>query len=343
MNTAICLDKKAIVTNNSGCVIISRLEGEDIDDENDWELAELKYKYLDNQLKKTGMDSKLILGTVQMGLNYGINNHAGKISFEHSRAILSKAFENGITFLDTAEAYGNAHQVIGDFHKLNPSIKFKVITKIPHGIEFGEVEHKVKKYCQELNIDCLEVLMFHSFDSYEKSKQDLSVLESLRKQGIIKHIGVSVYTNEQVDEMLKDDRVTVVQLPFNLLDNETVRGKLLSQLKEKGKTIHARSAFLQGLFFKGADDTNVIYQALSDEIEMIKNIAKQEKTTITNLALSYCLGQRSIDNVLIGVDSVMQLEENIKALNCVLTEEATAKINAIRVNNTDLLNPSLWR
>ena len=57
---------------------------------------------------------------------------------------MSKAFELKIDTLDTAEAYGNAHQVIGHFHKLNPRIKFKVITKIPHGVLVDEIEQKIK-------------------------------------------------------------------------------------------------------------------------------------------------------------------------------------------------------
>jgi len=287
--------------------------------------------------------NKFILGTVQMGLNYGVNNYSGKISFADSCEILTKAYEQGIKVLDTAEAYGNAHEVIGDFHKLHSSVKFKVITKIPHGVPFEEITERVKRYCQDLNVENLEVLMFHSYESYLQNKHNLTALEELQKKGLIKNIGVSVYTNEQIKELLNDNKISVVQLPFNMLDNETLRGEYISLLKEKGKIVHTRSAFLQGLFFKEAVEGNETYRALSDEIDMIKNIAKKENTTVTNLALSYCLSQQNIDNVLIGVDSVIQLEENIKAVNCLVTEEALVKINEIKVENTDLLNPSLWK
>ncbi len=82
-----------------------------------------------------------------MGLDYGINNKLGKISLEESHQILLRAHIYGITTLDTAETYGNAHQVIGDFHRLNPKVKFKVITKIPDNTVFDDVEQKIKKYC----------------------------------------------------------------------------------------------------------------------------------------------------------------------------------------------------
>jgi aryl-alcohol dehydrogenase-like predicted oxidoreductase len=287
--------------------------------------------------------SKLILGTVQMGLDYGINNISGKITFKNSCLILSKAFELEIDTLDTAEAYGNAHQVIGDFHELNPKIKFKVITKIPHDVKAEEIEQKIKTYIKELNVDSLEVLMFHSYDSYENNKQIITVLNDLKKQGVIKHIGVSIYTNSQIETLLLDDNVTVVQMPFNLLDNESIRGDLMYKLKEKGKIIHTRSAFLQGLFFKNSSDNSDIFQKLAKELIAIKKIAHEEDTSISNLALTYCLGQEKIDQVLIGVDSESQLIENINALIYKMNQETIKKINGLKVNNTDLLNPSLWK
>ena len=286
--------------------------------------------------------NKLILGTVQMGLDYGINNSSGKISLENSCTILSKAFELGIDTLDTAEAYGNAHQIIGNFHLFNPEIKFKVITKVPHDVVALEIEQKIKTYIKDLNVDYLEVLMFHSFDSYEKNRSIIAVLKNLKNHGIINHIGVSVYTNNQIEVLLSDDNVTVVQMPFNMLDNESIRGDLMHKMKAKGKVIHTRSAFLQGLFFKEQFENNSITQKLSNELIAIKNISKEENTSISNLALCYCLNQKNIDQVLIGVDSVDQLVANLKAVDYKMNQETLIKINALKVDNTDLLNPSLW-
>lgn len=278
-----------------------------------------------------------------MGLDYGINNNSGKISFDNSCAILSKAFELGIDTLDSAESYGKAHQVIGDFHRLNPAIKFNIVTKIPHDAVVDKIEDKIRTYIDDLNVKHLEVLMFHSFDSYENNRKIIEVLKDLKKQGIIKNIGVSVYTNSQIETILADDEITVVQMPFNLLDNELIRGDLMTKLKEKGKIVYTRSAFLQGLFFKDRSDDNAISQKLSNELIAIKNIAIEENTSISNLALSYCLSQKNIDQVLIGVDSVGQLIENLKALNYKIEPKVITKIKAIKVTDLDLLNPSLWK
>ena len=63
------------------------------------------------------MSNKLILGTVQFGLKYGINNTIGKPKKNEVLNLLKFAYNSGIRVLDTAEAYGNAHQLIGNYHK----------------------------------------------------------------------------------------------------------------------------------------------------------------------------------------------------------------------------------
>ena len=95
--------------------------------------------------------NKIILGTVQMGIPYGVNNIGGQISLENSISILNYAFENGIEILDSAEAYGDAHKVIGTFHEKFPTKKFKIITKLPHEIDVN-IEEKVDKYLKDLNV-----------------------------------------------------------------------------------------------------------------------------------------------------------------------------------------------
>jgi aryl-alcohol dehydrogenase-like predicted oxidoreductase len=286
--------------------------------------------------------SKIILGTVQMGLNYGINNNIGKISIEESHKILSKAYLSGIGTLDTAELYGDAHQVIGQFHRNQPDSKFKIVTKVPHNIGFKSFENKVKKYLEDLEVKSLEVLMFHSFESFISNPEIILDLVDLKSRGFIEHIGVSVYTNDQLEYLLNEDEVSVVQLPFNLLDNYTIRGSLIKQLKVKGKIIHTRSAFLQGLFFKNTNNENTIVQKLNPQLKILKQIALKSNCSMEELALGYCLKQDSIDNVIIGVDSINHLDANLKASNYAIGEEIIQKINTIRVEDSDLLNPSLW-
>ena len=288
------------------------------------------------------MKNKLVLGTVQLGLNYGINNTIGKPNFKQSCEILSKAFEHGITSLDTAEAYGDAHNIIGRFHKLNPSKKFDIITKIPHGSDLKNIYQKVKNYLKDLNVDCIDVLMFHSFDTYMESLNDFKLVSKLIDNNLVNKIGVSVYNNSQIEKLLDNEKIKVVQLPFNLFDNTNKRGEYIKKLKEAGKITHTRSTFLQGIFFKNPMDSNLIVRKLSNELTFLNQLSDKYNVPIGSFALNYCLSQKDIDQVIIGTDSINQLEQNIESIKLNLEDSLVDEINSIFIKNEKLLNPSLW-
>ncbi|MCK8141473.1 aldo/keto reductase [Flavobacterium sp. I-SCBP12n] len=288
------------------------------------------------------MDSnKIVLGTVQFGLEYGINNNSGKPSQEQVNEILTYAFDSGIHFLDSAEAYGNAHEVIGNFHRSNPEKVFNVITKLPHVID-DSLESKIDLYIDQLAVSQLHALLFHSFDTYKENQFFIEKLKHFKDLGKIKHIGVSIYTNDQFKEVIEDINVDIIQLPFNLFDNIYQRGDLLKLAKSKNKIIHTRSAFLQGLFFLSTDSGNKIAESLSEPLNAIHNLSKQTGVSIQNIALDYCLKQKNIDSVLIGVDNIEQLKLNLNYSGPFLNESEKSIIDTIIINNVDLLNPSLW-
>lgn len=284
---------------------------------------------------------KLILGTVQMGISYGINNPNGKITLENSLEILRHAFANGISTLDTAEAYGSAHEIIGTFHKENPGRKFNIITKVPR-IADTNVATKVYDYLKVLNIDTIDTLMFHAFATFKSNPEYLVSMIRLKEKGAIKNIGISVYTNHEFREVIDTDHFDVIQIPFNLFDNWSLRGELIEEAKAKGKLIHTRSAFLQGLFFMQPSTEHKLALALKKELETIRNIATKEQMSIASLALNYCLQNESIDNVLIGVDSVAQLKDNLEITGEKWSIAAFGVINNIKIQDLNLINPSLW-
>lgn len=287
------------------------------------------------------MVNKLILGTAQFGLNYGINNLLGKPKKETVFEILSYAYENGIRFLDSAELYGNAHDIIGEFHKIYPSKKFQIITKLPHDFD-GVLDNKIKNYLNQLNIDSLNAILFHSFDSYVRHKLHLEDIVKCKNIDF-KYLGVSVYTNEQMNEVINDVNIDIIQIPFNLFDNLNLRGELLIKAKSKNKLIHTRSAFLQGLFFMKKDNPNSIRIKLENEFNIVESISFKSSISIGSVALNYCLLQPNIDGVLVGVDSLHQLKENISYSKQNIPHQFLDQINSIRVDNVELLNPTMWK
>lgn len=288
--------------------------------------------------------NKFILGTVQFGLDYGINNSSGKPNASVVSSILDLAFESGIFFLDTAEAYGDAHEVIGNYHKVSPH-KFKIITKFSSKrTDLSQnLKDRISQNLETLNVDFLYGYMFHSFHDfenyYEKYKNEI---QNLKKEGLIKKFGVSIYTNEEFKKILKFDDIDLVQFPFNLLDNASQRSALISEAKQKGIEIHTRSVFLQGLFFKDIKNLPVKLNSLSSYLSSIHSIASDAKINMSDLSLNYAIQQKNIDYVLIGVDNVEQLKENLKSLNHHIPEDVMNKVNELKVTETELLNPSNW-
>jgi aryl-alcohol dehydrogenase-like predicted oxidoreductase len=287
---------------------------------------------------------KLVLGTVQMGLDYGVNNKTGKINTSESIRILEFAYEHGIRVLDTAEAYGSAHQVIGEYHKLHPSYQFNIITKVPKQLDKDLVLTKVEQYLNDLNVSKIHLLMCHDFATYRQNNYLADCLLELRTSEIVDQVGVSVYTNAQVMNLLSDiNKVDVIQLPYNLLDNMYQRGMVLECMKLQGVSAHTRSPFLQGMFFLDENSGNKTYQFLENHIKELKIIANSAGVSMYELALQYSFINSLSDAIIIGVDSLDQLKLNFQALSDkVLSRDIIDRIDKIEVINPDLLNPSLW-
>lgn len=288
------------------------------------------------------MLKKLILGTAQFGMDYGINNSTGKIQKSEVFEILKYAFQNGIELLDTAPVYGDAHKIIGQFHKEHEQIRYKVITKIPANFPIYKLEELVDGFLLELNIDSIEVLHFHSIIDYVTCEKQMisEVFNRLKRSKKVKSFGVSIYENSEAD-LLNRDLIDVVQLPFNLLDNLNQRGELIYQLKQKEYEIHTRSVFLQGLFFKNAIDSPV--KELIPYLLKIEKILQEPPSSKQALALQYCLTQEKIDHVLIGVDSLAQLKVNLEHSRSHLREILIQQIDQIQVVNCEQLNPVNWK
>lgn len=286
------------------------------------------------------MQSKLILGTVQFGLEYGINNQVGLISEEKVNEILNRAHLLGVKTLDTASAYGDAEKRIGEFHKNNKP--FRVITKFSK-TEGENWEKSLQNSLDRMNMDIVDTVLFHSYEAFLDNKNNLPGIINSAKGRLFKKLGVSVYTNEELLVLKECEEVEVIQLPFNLLDNEFQRGKILQELKKSGKEIHTRSCFLQGLFFRDEENLTGNLMHLKSYLRKIKNTAKENNIEIGHLALQYVLNKNYIDGVLFGVDSIQQLEQNIIWANEKLTNKVFTEIDNIKVAAPDLLNPSKWQ
>ena len=285
---------------------------------------------------------KLILGSAQMGLDYGINNTNGKIDINESFEILKFAFLNGIKHIDCAEAYGNIHEILGIFNQSNPEMDFYINTKLSSANSKTDSRKEVKKILSVLKRNKIQSIMFHSYSLYKKNLNSIKDYHTMKEEGLISNIGVSVYLNKEIKSLIYDDNIDLIQIPFNMLDNSKEKMDLIKEAKLNGKIIEARSIFLQGLFFKNPNDDNFIVKKLCNELTQIKNISLNNKVSIDEMGLNYVLCQDFIDYVIIGVDNLLQLKKNIISLNKTLDKKIINQINSINTKNKSFLNPTNW-
>lgn len=287
------------------------------------------------------MIEKLILGTVQFGLDYGINNKNGQMSEEEVFDILDLSKSKGISYLDTAGAYGNSEERIGNYIAQKKDTFFKIITKFDLKNNQSPID-SLNNSLSRLNVSCVDTIMFHNYDDFLKTTQH-QLEKLLEHKGIkFKKLGISVYTNEQIDEVCKTKIFQTIQMPFNALDNNNIRGEAMRMMKTNGIEIHTRSVFLQGLFFMPLESIPSKLQPLTSYLSRMNQISSHYQVGKSALALHYNLSNQLISGVLMGVDSVKQLEQNIALINAQISQSAFDAIDEIQVKESSLLNPATW-
>lgn len=295
---------------------------------------------------------KLVLGTVQFGLDYGINNFSGKPTREESLKMLDFAYEKGIRIFDTASAYGDAEEILGEFMQsrgLND--KIQVITKlkpnIVEGLDEGSYDiilENLSSSLKKLKREYVDGYLFHT-PAYIKDEKLVDCLVKLKKQGLVKNIGVSIYEEDDAVYAAGLDAVDYIQIPYSILDQRLEKTDFFKIAKENNKIIFARSAFLQGLFFIPEDTIPEHLSKAKEYFKELDDVLDKYKLTRQQAALLFSCQNKNIDYVVFGVDTIGQLEEDIdiaqKNIDCVeCIEELKEKFINIEKN---IIFPSLWK
>lgn len=273
--------------------------------------------------------SKLVLGTVQFGLQYGINS-AGRPSIEQVSEILNDAKVRGIDVLDTSSAYGDAEKVLG---VVKAADNFKIVSKYPKGEK--SVEETFNNSLNILGTGHLYGYLLHHFEVYKENKQIWNDFVRLQKEGKVDRIGFSLYEPWELDTILNDGiPFSLIQVPYNIFDRQFE--PYFKQLKAMGVEIHVRSTFLQGLFFKDRNTLPEKLLPLKKYLVQLDEYASGKGISVGELALNYNIQNPYIDGVLIGVDNKEQLIQNFASVKDV-------EINLdIKVDDTELLKPVNW-
>ena len=277
---------------------------------------------------------KLALGTVQFGLDYGVTNYDGQVTIDKVKSILNYAKDNGIDTLDTAAGYGNSEQVLGEVGVNN----YRIITKttpLKNGID-GVIKGFYQSL-DSLNIGQVDGLLIHNIDDTKDKRfgKLFYKLNELKEEGVIKKIGFSTYTPEQVDFLLENFDFDLIQVPFNVFDTRLVEGGQLKALKKKNIEIHARSVFLQGVLLS-FDSLSDYFSTWDAQFEQYQGLVREKELSLLEYALNFALNTQELDKILVGVDSVNQLTDIVNAF------KSDVDLKAFKIDDINLLNPNLW-
>ena len=294
----------------------------------------------------------LSLGTVQLGLNYGIHNDSGKPSLETSFRILNAAMEAGINTLDTAAGYGNSEEVIGAWLKTvaedqRPFIVTKA-AKLDHSsLEAlrADLQSRVASSKARLGLPQLPMLMLHNCDDYLCDKENVKlVFDELKASGEILYAGISAYSNHDYGE-LASSGFDAVQIPVNIFDWGQIENGGLQKLKDSGMMIFVRSVYLQGLVFQDPDSIPERMAFCRDTLVKFRNLCKKYQLSPAVLALSYALSLPGVTSLVLGSETVEQVRQNARLLKETVTL-SPEQMAEIRENFLDtelrILNPSMW-
>ena len=274
--------------------------------------------------------NKLVLGTVQFGLQYGVNS-AGRPCGEAVKSILAEAAKGGITTLDTSSAYGNSEEILGEC--ITADENFKIVSKYPQSeTPVGEI---FNDSLGRLRIKKLYGYLLHHFEVYKNNPKVWDEFVALKDKGKVKKIGFSLYTPEELEFIINNKSpFDLIQVPFNIFDKKFL--PYMKDLHERGVEIHVRSTFLQGLFFKDRNTLPVKLLPMKKYLLQLDEFSKERGLSISEIALNYNLQNSYIDGVLIGVDNVEQLQTNLKSV-----KDTPIDID-IEVKEQELLNPVNW-
>lgn len=278
--------------------------------------------------------TKLAVGTVQFGLDYGVTNLNGQVLIEEVRNILTFAKENNIDTLDTAPGYGESEKVLGEVTVDD----YQVITKtISLDDDVNKVVSGFYKSLEDLGLKTVYGLLVHDFKNIQHKEFNklFNQLNELKKNGLVGKVGFSTYTPEDVNFVLDNFDFDLIQIPFNVFDTRLIQGGQLQALKSRDIEVHARSVFLQGILL---DFDNLSDYFLTWKRQFIKyqTIVESNNLSLLEYALNFSLSIPEIDKVLVGVNSERQLKEIVKAV------KKQNHLDAFPIDDVNLINPILW-
>ena len=293
-------------------------------------------KYITAKGQKMSMFS---LGTVQLGMNYGIGEDRAKPSEEKAFALLDRAMELGVDNLDTANNYGDSEAVIGRWLRSRKAEGKEcpwVVTKIgplKHGsfdIVRDDILRQTEGCLKTLGVDTIDCLMLHNYEDYADDRDNVrKVFEELKAQKAYQYSAISAYSEHDYG-VLADSGFDATQIPMNVFDWVKINDGEMEKLEKSGMMVFVRSVFLQGLFFLDPEKMTdpILLQHAAPKLRLLRQIAEKENMTLSQLAVAFIRDCPGVTSLVLGADTPEQVQENMNQFaTAPLSESVMAQLN----------------
>ncbi|MFN4223347.1 MAG: aldo/keto reductase [Fervidobacterium nodosum] len=290
-----------------------------------------------------------------------------QLDLNSTRQVVRYAVENGINFIDTAEAYANgiAEAMLGMVLKEYRREDLVISTKVFWGGDGPNQKGLSRKHLLEgtwnslkrLQLDYVDILYCHRPDPEVPMEEVVYTMDQILKSGLAFYWGTSEWSAEEIEQACKiaekmNAMPPVVEQPqYNLIFKKRVEEEY-APIYEKygiGTTIWSplASGVLSGKYLEGIpegsrldrwpwlrktmEERGIFQEETLQKLKRIKEIADGLGVTMAQLSIAWCLKNPHVSSVILGVSSLDQLKENIKAVEVknLITDEIYSELNSL--------------
>ena len=294
---------------------------------------------------------KLCLGTVQFGMDYGVFDSPKKDP-QYCINCLDYATQNGIDAIDTATAYGDAEEIVGQFlsKRTVPREKLYISTKLlPNILDscketeyISTIRENLQKSLSTLHTDYVDAYYFHS-SRYAFRPELLEAISVMQKEGLARHVGVSVYYPDEAISCFGDANINCIQAPYSLFDHRMKEQDVFERGNAAGFNIDVRTIFIKGLIKLNENEVPSHLEKAKPILNKLDALCRRTGFSRIDLAMGYVKREKSINHIVFGIRSIEQLKEDIVSFEKDIPKEIFDEIDReFSGISADIVIPSLW-
>jgi aryl-alcohol dehydrogenase-like predicted oxidoreductase len=304
-------------------------------------------------------DSDLHVSEISLGswLTYGVG-----VERDRAVACVNRAFELGINFIDTANAYGRgaAESFLGDVLAERPRASYVLATKLffpmsatDKGLSRAQILKQIDASLKRLRLDYVDLYQCHRYDTATPIEETMKALSDVVKQGKARYIGFSEWSPRQIEDSfaVRDtDRFVSSQPQYSLLWRQPEQ-KVIPLCAAKGISQIVWSPLAQGVlsgkYLPGAkpptasratsDSMGQFIQSwmqpgVLEAVQNLKPLADEAGCTLSQFSLAWVLREQNVASAIVGASRPEQLDENVLASGLVIDPDLFRRAETIVAN-----------